>query len=271
MKRDARSVCSPSTPPYSSYPPHSPYIRRLSPPGSPAPKKCCYEHKDAHNGVGEASFLCCCYTCPKRSSTSVLATMAVCCLVLGYTILGAFVFMALEGGFNQHDTSVAASKSAPSSNSNTHTVTNSHSTSISSNSQINSNSNTNGLSTIGFQSGGVASGGGAVGTASGMNQANSKRSGSGLVGDLRSQTVDRLWSITENLNILYRENWTRLAAEEVMEFQEALFRALRNGDGYISDGHFLYHQPPHRWTFSSSFLYSLTLITTIGKCLQIVS
>lgn len=32
-------------------------------------------------------------------------------------------------------------------------------------------------------------------------------------------TVDRLWSITEDLNILYKENWTRLAAQEVQLFQ----------------------------------------------------
>jgi len=85
--------------------------------------------------------------------------------------------------------------------------------------------------------------------------------------DLRSQTVERLWSITENLNILYRENWTRLAAEEVLEFQEALFRALRNsGSGYISARNgYLLHPNGHTWSFSSSFLYSLTLITTIGE------
>lgn len=31
--------------------------------------------------------------------------------------------------------------------------------------------------------------------------------------------MDRLWSITEDLNILYKENWTRLAAHEVQQFQ----------------------------------------------------
>lgn len=89
-----------------------------------------------------------------------------------------------------------------------------------------------------------------------------------LVSDLRSRTVDRLWSITENLNILYRENWTRLAAEEVIEFQEALMRALRSsGGGYqLSDkATGIYYTHEHKWSFSSSFLYSLTLITTIGE------
>lgn len=36
---------------------------------------------------------------------------------------------------------------------------------------------------------------------------------------LYNRTVDRLWSITEDLNILYKDNWTRLAAQEVKEFQ----------------------------------------------------
>lgn len=48
---------------------------------------------------------------PSRS-TSILATLGVCCLVLGYTILGAFIFMALEGGIHE-DTEVAASKIHP--------------------------------------------------------------------------------------------------------------------------------------------------------------
>lgn len=37
-----------------------------------------------------------------------------------------------------------------------------------------------------------------------------------------NRTVDRLWSITEDLNILYKENWTRLAAQEVQQFQVSI-------------------------------------------------
>lgn len=87
--------------------------------------------------------------------------------------------------------------------------------------------------------------------------------------DLRERTVERLWSITEDLNILYKENWTRLAAKEILEFQENLSHSLkRKSIPYESV------PPTHqvrdtemdkrRWTFSGSLLYSLTLITTIG-------
>ncbi|KAF5303252.1 hypothetical protein FQA39_LY09991 [Lamprigera yunnana] len=192
---------SPTSTVYPGLPPHSPYHRRSSPPGSPAPKKCCYEHKENYTSD---NVFCCCYSCPGTRSTSVIATIGVCCLVLGYTILGAFAFMALEGRL-EHDTAVAASKHDPKHDKST-------------------------------------------------------------VGKLRAQTVDNLWRITENLNILYRENWTKLAAEEVLEFQEALIRSMKGtGDGYVgsSSSTSFYYYTPHRWSFSSSFLYSLTLITTI--------
>lgn len=108
--RDSRT--SPPSPPYPGFPPaHSPYLRRISPPGSPASRKCC-QHDDSH----KSTFLCCCYTCPGSRSTSVLATVGVCCLVLGYTIMGAFVFMALEGGLYKDFDAVAASKVDPSRN-----------------------------------------------------------------------------------------------------------------------------------------------------------
>lgn len=73
---------------------------------------------------------------------------------------------------------------------------------------------------------------------------------------LRAQTVEKLWKITEDLNILYRDNWTRLAEEEILKFQDSLIR--KYGGPNQTDRR-------HRWNFASSFLYSLTLITTIGK------
>ncbi|XP_045466129.1 TWiK family of potassium channels protein 7-like [Harmonia axyridis] len=180
---------------YSGYLPHSPYLKRPSPTGSPVYKRTCYDH----DNYQKDSVFCCCYTCPdKNKTTSLLVTFGVCCLVLIYTLFGAVVFMALEGGFRQ-DSALGSTKSAQNEDS--------------------------------------------------------------LVGVLRSQTVERLWSITENLNILYKENWTRLAAEEVLMFQESLFKVLNDYEGNLN--HLGYPQA-HKWSFSSSFLYSLTLITTIG-------
>lgn len=84
--------------------------------------------------------------------------------------------------------------------------------------------------------------------------------------DLRSKTVERLWSITEDLNILYKENWTKLAAKELMDFQKVLIKSMRGGVSLESRLRFG-REGDYRWTFSSSFLYALTLITTIGELL----
>ncbi|XP_048482443.1 potassium channel subfamily K member 16 [Plutella xylostella] len=77
--------------------------------------------------------------------------------------------------------------------------------------------------------------------------------------ELRTRTVERLWAITEDLNILYKENWTKLAAKELMDFQKVLMKSMGGGGGERGARGDDYH-----WTFSTSFLYALTLITTIG-------
>ena len=41
--------------------------------------------------------------------------------------------------------------------------------------------------------------------------------------EFRAKTVERLWKITEELNILYKDNWTALAEREMVKFQNDLF------------------------------------------------
>ena len=43
---------------------------------------------------------------------------------------------------------------------------------------------------------------------------------------LRHQTVEKLWQITESLNILYRENWTRVVEKELRRYSQDLLRNL---------------------------------------------
>lgn len=78
------------------------------------------------------------------------------------------------------------------------------------------------------------------------------------VSRLRQDTVKRLWEITDKLNVLYKDNWTRMVSHEVRNFQTELIAAVKDGyDG--KDG------GSQQWSFSGAFLYSLTVITTIGK------
>ncbi|UYV71599.1 KCNK18 [Cordylochernes scorpioides] len=76
---------------------------------------------------------------------------------------------------------------------------------------------------------------------------------------MRAETVRKLWNLTAELNVLYRDNWTRLATDELQRFQTDLLHALRR-EGYdgVQD-----HQPGH-WSLCGAFFYSLTIITTVG-------
>ncbi|CAH2238374.1 jg18020 [Pararge aegeria aegeria] len=140
-----------------------------------------------------------CCRCAHKRRASPLTCLAICFLVLTYNLLGAFLFLAIEGNSLPEETSVAASKPN-------------------------------------------------------LSQTQS--------GDLRSKTVERLWSITEDLNILYKENWTKLAAKELMDFQKILIKSMQAGEIPNISSH--YDAMDYRWTFAGSFLYALTLITTIG-------
>ncbi|XP_017891157.1 potassium channel subfamily K member 18-like isoform X2 [Ceratina calcarata] len=167
--------------------------------------------------VRGAELLCCCCSCSTATSTKtpgLLVSLGVCVLVLGYTLLGAFAFMALEGGLKSDSANDLLAGSKPE--------------------------------------------GGSYSIPSLEDDTAAK--------ELRARTVERLWSITEDLNVLYKENWTRLAAREVFEFQENLARGLRRTSSQYEPSRTrdLSDRRPRRWTFSGSLLYSLTLITTIG-------
>ncbi|XP_040566292.1 uncoordinated protein 58 [Lepeophtheirus salmonis] len=92
---------------------------------------------------------------------------------------------------------------------------------------------------------------------------------------LRQQTVEKLWKITEELNILYKENWTTLANREIIKFQEELLRVggtakdrIRELNDKMDSSSSSLHDSGIEdgpWTFSSAFLYSLSLITTVGS------
>ena len=95
---------------------------------------------------------------------------------------------------------------------------------------------------------------------------------------IRRQVVEQLWQITEKLNILYKDNWTALADREMVKFQTELFAQKTELDTFskeqpakfvVTSNHhdepILVTRDEDDWSFASSFLYSLTLITTVGK------
>ncbi|XP_046387114.1 uncharacterized protein LOC124156550 [Ischnura elegans] len=186
--------------------------------------------------------------CPRRCCRGIAhglcSNIGVCALLLSYTLLGSFIFMAIEGGV---DLSGPGQPEAP---------------------------------TPRRLNGSSSSPGGGIPPASPSSSLGSSPWLLGVSAGPRERTVESIWDITVSLNILYRENWTRLAAEEVAKFQEFLVQRLaeewgppptRGGPlparplgsaGMVRDAP--HHHGHHEWNFARAFLYSLTVLTTIG-------
>lgn len=92
--------------------------------------------------------------------------------------------------------------------------------------------------------------------------------------NIRNKVVENIWDITVNLNILYRENWTRLAEKEMSKFQYDIVKKLSkeiklsnfpssNDDPAAAILEF--NEISIEWNLAKTFFYSLSIVTTIGK------
>ena len=88
----------------------------------------------------------------------------------------------------------------------------------------------------------------------------------------RQQTIATLWNITETLNVLYKDNWTLLANKEITKFQADIIQTLQHDlavpDTTCPDTK---HRRERELSITAAFLYCLSLITTIGKCGNILT
>lgn len=76
---------------------------------------------------------------------------------------------------------------------------------------------------------------------------------------IRNETVDKLWMETYKLNVLYKENWTAIANKEIEHFERALTKAIKEGYRHQEA-----QQTDARWSLADSWLFSFSVITTIG-------
>lgn len=83
------------------------------------------------------------------------------------------------------------------------------------------------------------------------------------VGFTRQLYVKRLWDVTQNLNILFEANWSASADEIFRDFQQDIYKTVRE-TGW--DGTEI--EEAVEWTYAGALLYSVTVITTIGKSLN---
>ncbi|XP_023211246.1 TWiK family of potassium channels protein 7-like [Centruroides sculpturatus] len=82
----------------------------------------------------------------------------------------------------------------------------------------------------------------------------------GKVRQFRDSCLRDLWDITDSSDVLYERNWTRMVVDRLKQFEKDLVRAVKKSgfDGKETE------DPNYLWTFSSSLLYSVTVISTIG-------
>uniref|UniRef100_A0A0R3S363 Ion channel n=1 Tax=Elaeophora elaphi TaxID=1147741 RepID=A0A0R3S363_9BILA len=80
----------------------------------------------------------------------------------------------------------------------------------------------------------------------------------GQVATARQRAVNIVWNATFRVNKLDREQWERTVHSQIRRFQRKCMWAIKRG--YDGKEYGLSAQ----WTFTGAFLYSLTVITTIG-------
>ncbi|RZF44600.1 hypothetical protein LSTR_LSTR010762 [Laodelphax striatellus] len=187
----------------------------------------------------------------KRIARNCVGNIAISILLIFYTLIGAIIFLIVEGGSGMN---VRRSESRTKVNS-------------PDNLQL-SNNNSNGYLAMSTRN---------------MNSSVNNHTAEllSVIGDgPRTHTVENIWDITVSLNILYRENWTRLAGQELNSFQEMIVQRIleemhspggstaaaiqggaeqRAGDQNIIE-----------WNLAKSFLYALTVLTTIAAKLKLV-
>ena len=82
---------------------------------------------------------------------------------------------------------------------------------------------------------------------------------------MRNLHIERLWNMTETLNVLHPDNWTHEATQILDNYTEEVYKATKN-DGWEFDQGDV-KEKELQWSFAGALLYSITVITTIGRCI----
>uniref|UniRef100_T1L5P7 Potassium channel domain-containing protein n=1 Tax=Tetranychus urticae TaxID=32264 RepID=T1L5P7_TETUR len=77
------------------------------------------------------------------------------------------------------------------------------------------------------------------------------------VGEMIIDSVDQMWIITNEINILNKQAWDQIMRNETNSFAINLIKQIQSG----------FDNKPrnNKWEFPGAFLFCLTVITTIGK------
>ncbi|KAF4518697.1 hypothetical protein B566_EDAN013716 [Ephemera danica] len=89
--------------------------------------------------------------------------------------------------------------------------------------------------------------------------------------EFRNNTAEQLWKITNELSFAESEDeWKTKVLHELVQYQRQVIKAQGLGyDGNDDVGE--ESSSSKQWSFSGAFLYSLTVITTIGSTYATIS
>ena len=132
----------------------------------------------------------------------IAGCMGICALTLSYAAFGGFMFMAVENSIDTTSSSIVTY----------YTTTQSKSDYIVSVEPVAAVSSSNFATAALFSSKNTSI----------MDLERSNKE----IDKARLSTVKKLWEITEQMNILYPENWTRIAAQELATFQDIMVKVL---------------------------------------------
>ena len=82
----------------------------------------------------------------------------------------------------------------------------------------------------------------------------------------RKWYVDYLWNRTYEMNVFFKENWTRVTDNMLKNYTDEVYKISEKGWNGKQNVDI---QENHQWSFPASMLYSITVITTIGRSLRI--
>jgi len=93
----------------------------------------------------------------------------------------------------------------------------------------------------------------------------------------RTQFTEKLWMMTERLNVLHHDNWTQQAEQIMDEYASQVYLATkRQGwDGTNKDEVEVKtdagEETSEQWSYAGALLYSITVITTIGRSRHVLT